>query len=237
MKEKSTIIFAGIALAITTIIVVLSIIFTGSSDAKQFKKEYEELNGKTTSSGKTYRTIEIDSNNPFVYISLEDLNKKIEDKEDLIVYFGAWWCPWCRSVLPYAISEAKNNNIKKIYYVNVRPSLNEEDDIRDIYAKKETTDKKGKVTEELYLSHEGTESYHKFLQLADSVLKTYNNHGLINENAKRVGAPNFIMFKNGEAKKLITGVSSKQTDAYMDLTDEIIEDTKNIFSDFYKEFK
>lgn len=212
------------------IVLVLTVSLCGcsSTDSKRFKEEYESRNGEKTSSGKEYRNITIDNNNPFKYITLEDLNKKIENKENLIVYFGAWWCPWCRSVLPTAISEAKNNNIKTIYYINVRDSLSEEDDIRDIYS---INDNK-----EIYLSHKGTEAYHKFLSLADNVLKTYSNHGVEYSEVKRVGAPNFIMFKEGVATKLITGISEKETDSYMELTDEINEDMKNIFNDFYREF-
>ena len=207
--------------------VLLVVIF--KSDGIKFKMEYENYNGKTTASGKEYRTITIDYNNPYVYTTLEDINKKIENKETFIVYFGAWWCPWCRSMLPTSITKAKEHNIDKIYYVNVRNSTNVDDDIRDFY----DADPKGKPV----LSHEGTEAYHKFLEYANDVLNTYEYHGTVFDNLKRVGAPNFIMFKKGIAVKMTEGVSPLQTDGYMELTDEIKQDMNKIFDEFYNEYK
>ena len=198
------------------------------SNAKRFKEEYESRNGLKTSSGKEYRTIEIDEHNPFVYTTLEELNKKIENNETFIVYFGAWWCPWCRSTLPTFIKKAKEYNINKVYYVNVRETTNEEDDIRDIYKR----DPKGRI--ELY--HEGTEAYHKFLEIAGNVLKDYNSHDIVVENTKRVGAPNFIMFKDGKAVKMTTGKSDLQSDGYMELTEDIIKDFERNYDEFLSDY-
>ena len=44
-----------------------------NEDAIKFKEEYESLNGKTNSNGKEYRSISIDEDNPFVYITAEEL--------------------------------------------------------------------------------------------------------------------------------------------------------------------
>ena len=213
------------------LLIIPILLLTGckNKDALRFKEDYESLNGQVTSSGKEYRTITIDEDNPFVYVTLEDVNKLIKHKESFIVYFGANWCPWCRSLLPTAIEEAKANGIKKIYYVNVREGTDEDNDIRDIYSLDEN--------DEVYLSHEGTDAYHEFLDAAKGVLRDYNSHGVKVENTKRVGAPNFILFKDGKAVTLTTGISENETDPYMELTDEIIEDMKKIFDDFYKEYK
>ena len=211
------------------IIPILLLTGCNNKDALKFKEDYESLNGQSTVSGKEYRTITIDEDNPFVYVTLEDVNKLIKHKETFIVYFGANWCPWCRSLLPTAIEEAKANGIKKIYYVNVREGTDEENDIRDIYSLDENN--------EVYLSHEGTEAYHEFLDTAKGVLRDYNSHGVKVENTKRVGAPNFILFKDGKAVTLTTGISENETDPYMELTNEIKEDMKNIFDEFYKQYK
>ncbi len=199
-----------------------------SKDGLKFKEEYESLNGKTNQNNKEYRTITIDKNNPFVYMNLKDINEKIDKKETFIVYFGANWCPWCRSLLPTAIEEAHKKGVKKIYYVNVRPSTDEKDDIRDIY----DIDDKNKT----YLSHEGTEAYHEFLEKADSVLKTYSSHGVEVKDKKRVGAPNFIIFKKGKPILLEEGISEKLTDPYMELSDDIIKDMVKIFDNLYDEY-
>lgn len=218
-----------------TMAVFLCLFITGcmhSNDNIKFKEDYESLNGKINANNKEYRTITIDEDNPFIYQSLKQINKRIENKETFIVYFGANWCPWCRSMLNVAISEAHEKNIKEIYYVDVRPNNDEDKDIRDIYDIKDGT---------IYLSHKGTKAYHKFLEYADNVLEEYESHGISvkdtkYEGEKRVGAPSFILIKNGMVTKLETGISEKETDPYMSLTDEITKDMENKFDSLYSEY-
>lgn len=223
-----------LGIIIGAIVVMLSLVGCSNKlqneNAMRFKKDYEKLNGvEIKTQGKYYRSINIDIDNPFVYTSLEDINKRIENKESFIVYFGANWCPWCRSVLPTFISLCKEESINTVYYIDVRPDNDTEKDIRDVYS----LDKKNKP----YISHEGIDAYHKFLEYANDVLADYDNHGTKVEGVKRVGAPNFILVKAGVVTKKITGVSEKQTDGYMDLTEEMNEDMKKIFKEFIKEFK
>ena len=75
---------------ILIISLMLTIIFTLTAcgkeesknvDAIMFKEEYESLNGKTNSNDKAYRNISIDADNPFVYITAEELVEKINNKE------------------------------------------------------------------------------------------------------------------------------------------------------------
>ena len=229
-----------ISLIVLFVILVITLILTRTvlvkrRNAINFKEEYEEVNGKEMMENRKYRSITIDKNNPFVYSSLEKINKKIKNKDTFIVYFGAWWCPWCRSVLPSAIKEAKEYKIKTIYYINVRDDLNDETkDIRDIYS----LDKKNKI----YLSHEGTKAYHDFLKYADKVLVEYDSHGVSVkgtkfEGAKRVGAPNFIIVKNGKVTYMTEGIPSSLNDPFMKLDKEVTKDIEKEFIKLYKEFK
>ena len=224
-----------VILIVVLLIVVLVVFYLAfCRDALKFKNSYESLNGKSMENGKKYRNITIAKNNPFVFADLEDINEKIKNKETFIVYFGANWCPWCRSVLPTAIEKAKEKDVEKIYYIDVRKHLEKEDeDIRDIYA----LDKDKKI----YLSHKGTDAYHKFLKYADGVLAEYDSHGVSVKNtkfagAKRVGAPSFILVKSGKVVKLETGVSEKETDPFMKLNDEIIKDMQTKFDNLFKEY-
>lgn len=222
----------GIALAV--------VLLTGcnfnakNEDALKFKEDYESLNGhETSTAGRYYRTIEIDKDNPFIYATIDELNEKIENEETYIVYFGANWCPWCRSVLPTFIEEAKTAKIDKVYYIDVRPDNEIDNDLRDIYS----LDDDGKI----YLSHEGTKAYHQFLEYADAILPEYSSHGVSVDKTefddeKRIGAPSFILVKEGKPIERISGVSSKETDAYMELTDEIIEDMQENFQTFLSKY-
>ena len=53
-------------------------------------------------------------------------------------------------------------------------------------------------------------------------------------NEKRIYAPNIVVVKDGKAITLTSGISEKQTNGYMELTDEMIEDMKNNFDNIIK---
>lgn len=211
---------------INVAILVLSIFLlvgcTKETDATKFKNEYESLNGEVGSNGKAMREIKISEDNPFVYITEEDLINKIDNDETFLVYFGYPSCPWCRSVLPTLISALKGNNINKIYYVNLY-------EIRDTLKL---------VDGEVVVDKEGTKEYKEILKRLDNVLDEYTlNDGeeSVSTGEKRIYAPSVISVVKGESTKLTLGISELQTDAYMDLTSEIIEDTYNLFEDVIKE--
>ena len=222
-----------------TILLLLLLVLAGcvnnGKDALRFKQEYESLNGQVTSSGRNYREIEISEKNPFVYADLSEINQKMDNGESFLVYFGSNWCPWCRSILPQVIKTATERKIKKIYYVDVKPDNEEENEIRDVYA----VDESGKV----YLKHEGTEAYHTFIERAKDVLADYSRSdvetldGTEFAGAKRIGAPNFVLIVNGRAVKMILGVSNLQSDPYQELNDDILNDVNDMFTELFDEMK
>lgn len=188
-----------------------------NSDAYKFKREYESLNNTKINNQKV-RNIVIDKNNPFIYKNAKDIIKMMDDKETFVVYFGFNKCPWCRSVLPTLIDVSKDQKLDTIYYVDIL-------DIRDTLK----IDKDGNVVTD----KKGTDDYYKLLTYLNDVLDDYN---LINEekkkietNEKRIYAPNVVAIVNGKAIKMTTGISKKQTDPYMKLTNEMIKETYNDF--------
>ncbi|MBR0474377.1 MAG: hypothetical protein IJJ19_05195 [Erysipelotrichaceae bacterium] len=203
-------------------------------DALKFKQDYEKLNGQTTESGNKYREVEIDAKNPFVYVELDEVLRRMDNGETFIVYFGANWCPWCRSILPTVIKTARELKVDKIYYVDVRKDNDHDLDIRDSYA----VDESGRI----YLSHEGTEAYHKFIERASEVLADYSREdvptldGTEFEGAKRVGAPNFVLIEKGQAVNMITGISSLQSDPYQELNDDILQDVSDMFTKLFEQY-
>lgn len=215
MKKKILV----ISIIVIVIAVLVGIYYSNkeklsNEDAIKFKEEYEFLNGKINeSNGKEYRDISISEDNPFVYKEAGDIVEMMNNKETFAVYFGFDSCPWCRSVIPTLIEVAKDMNIEKIYYVDVK-------DIRDTI---EINDGKLETTKK------GTDDYYKLIELLDNVLSDYtltdSDGNKVSTNEKRIYAPNVVVVKDGKAKKLESGISEKQTDAYMELTDEIKEDT------------
>ena len=225
--------------ALLTLLIVLSafgctkppVEENNDEDAARFKTEYESLN-KTEDN--KYREVSINVKNPFYYATVEQIVEKMDKEETFMVYFGANWCPWCRSIIENVIAKAAEMGITKIYYVDVRPDNDQEKEIRDVY----DLDENGKV----YLKHAGTDGYHDFINRAASVLVDYN-HGKVTTldgtefaGAKRVGAPNYVLVRKGVAIERITGVSSYQSSPMAELTDEINEDVKKIFTRFFQDY-
>ena len=189
------------------------------SDAEKFKNEYESLNGVVIGNTELkYRSLNIDKDNPLVYKNASDIIKMIEGKESFVVYFGFSTCPWCRSVISTLIDVAKDNGLEKIYYVDVK-------EIRDNM----TIDESGNII----TSKKGSDDYYKLLTLLEPVLDDYtltNDAGeTVLTGEKRIYAPNVVSIVGGVAKELETGISELQTDAFMELTDEMINETYNKF--------
>lgn len=188
------------------------------TDAAKFKEEYESLNGTTSSSGKEIRTVTIAEDNPMVYKSASEIVEMIDNDETFVVYFGFASCPWCRSVIEALIEVADELNIDTIYYVDVL-------DIRDTYA----IDEDGDAS----LSKEGTDGYYDLLDRLDSVLSDYtlsSDDDTVSVGEKRIYAPNIVTVVEGKAISLVEGISDLQTDAYMELTEGMLSETKEIFT-------
>lgn len=206
------------------ILIIIIIMFTlvGCSnkeevitDSLKFKNEYEELNNKKTNYGDYYyRSLDIDSDNPIIYKSAKEVLNMIDNKESFAIYFGFADCPWCRSVVETMISVSEELNISNIYYVDVK-------DIRDVL----------KINDngEVITSKEGTDDYYKLLDKLSNILDDYiltSKEGKeVNTNTKRIYAPNIVAVVDGIATKMTTGISNKQTDAYMDLDEEIRQES------------
>ena len=189
-----------------------------NTDAIKFKEEYEKLNGKKNSNGVTYREVEIDEDNPFVFATAEEIQEKIDNKETFAVYFGFNSCPWCRSIITTLVEVADDLNIEKIYYVDVL-------DIRDTYE----LNSKNKPEK----TKDGSEGYNEIINSLESVLSDYTltteKGKTVKVGEKRIYAPNLVSVVDGKAQKLNTGISEMQTDSMMELTDEMKKDTYDQF--------
>lgn len=221
-------------LALMFLVLLVMVTLTGckkdevkKTEVNEFKNEYESLNGKSNDYFE-YRTVSIDEENPFEFVSIDDIVKKIEDKETFYVYFGDSQCPWCRSVIEQAIKSAKENNVNKIYYVKIWKDFHEEV-VRDVY--------KLNSNNEPEFDRTASDSYYKVLKYFDSVLSDYVltdiDGNKIFTGEKRIFAPNFIFVEDGKAVRMVEGISSLQKGYNDDLTDDIISDEKKIFDEFF----
>ncbi len=149
----------------------------------------------------------------------------MENKKTFLVYFGFPTCPWCRSIMSSFLSVLKDNGVEEIYYVNIK-------DIRD---ELELDDKK-----EVKVKKEGSEDYKVLLEKFDNVLEDYtlkDKKGKdVETGEKRIYAPNIVAVIDGKAVKLTSGISDKQDDGYMELTDEIKKDMKESIEKVVREY-
>ena len=199
----------------------------GNSAALEFKKEYEALNGVVNKNGKEHRTITISEDNPYIKVTPEEIVKKIINKETFYLYVGDPLCPWCRSVLEKSIEVSKKNNISEIYYI----------EIWDDEGKEILRDKYELVNGVLSKTIEGTDVYRKLLVYFDALLNDYTisdaDGQKIETGEKRIYAPNFFYIEDGIAKKMVEGISEKQTDSREVLTEEMLKDEETIFEGFF----
>lgn len=97
---------------ITIILMIMMLVLVGctnnnseeniKSDAEKFSTEYTKIG----------------DDNPFVYRSLAEVNKILENGTG-IVYLGFPECPWCQQYVMYLNEVAKDYEVEKIYYVDV----------------------------------------------------------------------------------------------------------------------
>lgn len=211
---------------LVVIALVLLLIITGcdyekkdkTSDALKFKNEYESLNGeKVGNTSYKVRELNIPEDNPIVYADANDIITMMDNNDTFVVYFGFNSCPWCRSVLPTLLEVCDDENIDRIYYVDVK-EIRDQMDVND--------------DGEVVLVKEGSEGYIGLLNRLDNVLDDYTleyKGKEVSTGEKRIYAPNVVSIVNGEAKELETGISDELVDPFMELTDDIKNDIYNKF--------
>lgn len=206
------------------IIMILAIFCLGgckskNTDALKFKNEYEDLNGKTSKSGKTYLDVSIDDDNPIVYLTAKEASEKI-NSDTGVFYFGFPECPWCRNALPVLLNAAKNSELDKIYYVNMY-------DVRDTME----VDTEGNVV----TTKKGATGYSELLDSLDSILDEYtltdSNDNQVLTGEKRVYVPLVVFVVDGKIVSYHADTVSSQTDPYVALDESQKEELYQIYND------
>lgn len=207
------IIFIGVVIICTILYLIPS---KPTKDELKFKKEYESINNVVNEkTNKKNRKVSLPEKNGVSYLTAKELLNKLDNKDTFIIYFGFNDCPWCRSIIETLISTLKDNGIREVYYVDIK-------EIRDQYIVKD---------EELVKTKEGTKEYMRLIKKLSKVLSEYNitdeNNNEISTGEKRIYAPNIVGIKDGEAVIMKTGISDKEKNPYMKLTNAMKKDTKN----------
>ena len=209
-------------------------VFTGcdNQNAIDFKKEYEDVNGKTLKDDIKYRSLEIDKDNPYVKVSIDDIATKLKNKETFYLYVGDSLCPWCRSGLEKMIEVAKKENIETIYYVDFWDD-NHNEILRDLY-EIENEDEEGNVT--FKKTRDAEKGYDVLLDNVSDYVQDYTimkDGKEYNVGVKRVYGGDHFYFENGKCQKYVSLRSDKLANANDELTKEVLKDQESKFTSFF----
>jgi len=229
-KDKKILLgIIGIILIAAIIIVVLVVKDNKKpeyrADALKFEKEYEALNNQGNDyNDKKYLELDISKENIIEYAT-EDKIVDILSDGDGVIYFGFPNCPWCRAMINPLLETAKDNGVKKIYYLNIL-------ELRDAY----------KIENKKVLrTKEGSDAYYKILdELADYL----NDYSITDAKGKeyatgvkRLYAPTVVMVKNGEVKAFHEDVLESLEDPYPGLNEEQDKELRTIFADMIGKYQ
>lgn len=224
----------GVGIAIVIIIIIIVAILLSNKDIKmkfmgenilpsniRFKEEYENLNDKTTSEGTEYISVDISEENPIIYKSDSEI-LEVLNKERGIVFFGSETDNESRAIVESLLKIAKDNNIEKVYYVNIG-------NIRDKYVVKE-----GKIEQEI----KGTESYYKILDFLGNKLDAYyvkDSEGKeYATNETRLEPATIVAVSDGEVKAFHEGTVISHKDNNSKLTADEEQEILNIYQNLYE---
>ena len=196
------------------------------SDAEKFKQEFEQYNGLTyEDTNDKLIDVEIPNDNPFVYKTGKEI-VEIMQSEDAYVLFGYASCPLTRAAIEVLIETAKEENIDKIYYVDIK-------NMRDEYVPGE-----GIIPEQ---TKEGTEAYYEILNIFGSKLDKYyvasdDNFYLFDTGVTRLLSPTLVAVSKGK----VISMHAELTDDYeenSELTEEEKEELSKDYKDVFESLK
>ena len=196
------------------------------SDAEKFKQEFEQYNGLTyEDTNDKLIDVEIPNNNPFVYKTGKEI-VEIMQSEDAYILFGYASCPLTRAAIEVLIETAKEENIDKIYYVDIK------------YMRDEYVPGEGIIPEQ---TKEGTEAYYEILNIFGSKLDKYyvasdDNFYLFDTGVTRLLSPTLVAVSKGK----VISMHAELTDDYeenSELTEEEKEELRKDYKDVFESLK
>lgn len=183
---------------------------TLTNDEIKFKNEYESLNGTQYKENYILKNIEVDNDNNVEYINDDELLEKLTNGTN-VIYMGWPECNWCRTVIPVLINTLKSNNIKTLYYYNLKSLRNAYEEDNDM---------------------KKVELYEKIVEiLGDDIEATYEE-GSLKEGKKKLLAPTVIFIKDGNYIGSHVSTVPTHTNASDNLTDVETKELKGIYQSF-----
>ncbi len=120
MKNKNIIIAMGVIIVVL-IGVVVYLLVKENNNANNDTNDKPEI---TDASKFADEYTEISEDNVFVYASVDEIIDTLENGNG-VVYLGFPECQWCQRYVVYLNDVAKENNVDKILYYNIREDRND----------------------------------------------------------------------------------------------------------------
>ena len=207
MKKK---ILLYILIPLFIIVIAIFNLNSNKSDAIKFKEEYEKYNNK-------YYRLNISDANPIKYSNYDEVFNIIESGTG-IIFIGYPKCNKCRKVVSNLIDISIENEISKIYYLNIKNDM----DYYEVNNKKLVykVDSSGNELK-------GSKNYFKLLKKLDKYLDKYiiiDNEKEYDTSEKRIKNPTIIFVRDGEIIDVMNTFDSNYKvyieDYIMDMTSE-----------------
>lgn len=231
--KKQNILFIVLPI-LCAIAAVLAVIFARkeslNQDALKFKQEYESLNGTVAFGDIKYNKLNISENNPIQYSDYNEVIDVIE-KGSGIIYLGFPGCPWCRSALPVLLNVAKDNDINKIYYINIK-------DDRDSFVVED-----GELVYQLDdegNEKKGVKGYFDLMEALDEHLTEYVVSYKDKEyktGEKRIYAPTVVFVRDGRVLGLHVSTVDSHKSGFDKMTEEQVDELYGIYEEYILEMK
>lgn len=236
--DKKTKIIIGVGVILVIAISAMCIVLFGNKTAEptyrqsalDFEVEYEKVNGTMMRDDIKYRTLDIDKNNPYVKVSIDEIAEKIKNGETFYLYVGDHLCPWCRSGIEKMIEVANREKIETIYYVDFWDDDHNEI-LRDLYDV-EIDGKKAKIVQ----TKEATEGYKVLYQAVESFIQDYiitKDGKEYNVGVKKVYGGDHFYFNNGKCDKYISLRVPSLEKATDELTETILKEQDETFTKLF----
>ena len=193
------------------------------SDALKFKNEFESYNGlKYSDIDKEIIDVVINEDNPMIYKTGKEILDVLEN-ENAFVFFGYSTCAFTRNAIEPLLEAAKEENVSKIYYGDIK-------DMRDEYKYAGTL-----IPEKI---KDGTNAYYDIIDFLKKELEEYyvpdSNGNLYDTGVKRLNSPTFISVSDGKLVKIYDDIIGNEDDYYKKLDSEAQEKLKNNYIEVIK---
>ena len=228
MKKNNIILYLVIALCVIVVVGFCVFLFINRdeplTDAEKFKQEFEMYNGLVYDDlEEDVLEVSIPEDNPFVYLVGRDI-LDVLDNEDAYIFFGYATCPLTRAAIEALIEVAREEDISKIYYVDIY-EMRDEYEVGDSIVPDKIID--------------GSDVYYEILDFFGDNLETYyvvDDNGMFryDTGVTRLNSPTLAAIKDKEVVAMHEELVPSYDYTNRALTSEEYQELKEEYKDVFE---